>query len=178
MSDTYHEGNRRLQDRFDTRRLADRLDEAIVGDWIDANDKAFIEQCDMFFLATADDQGRPNCAYKGGEPGFVRVVDEHTMAFPNYDGNGMYLSMGNLLANPHVGLLFIDFEMGHRMRLNGGASVDENDPLIADYPEAQFIVRVRARPGVPNCPRHIHRYRLGGGSPVGPGGGGGAPGGG
>ena len=160
MTDTYHEGNRTLQDRFDTRRLADRLDEAIVGDWIDANDKAFIEHCDMFFLATADEQGRPNCSYKGGEPGFVRVVDEHTIAFPNYDGNGMYLSMGNLLANPHVGLLFIDFEMRHRMRLNGEASVDENDPLMAEYPEAQFIVRVRARQVFPNCPRYIHQYRL------------------
>jgi len=160
MSDTYHEGNRRLQDRFDTRRLADRLDEAIVGDTIGPNDRAFIEQCDMFFLATADEQGRPNCSYKGGEPGFVRVVDEHTIAFPNYDGNGMYLSMGNLLANPHVGLLFIDFEMGHRMRLNGVASIDENDPLMAEYPEAQFIVRVRARQVFPNCPRYIHQYRL------------------
>jgi len=160
MTDTYHEGNRTLQDRFDTRRLADRLDEAIVGDWIDANDKAFIEHCDMFFLATADEQGRPNCSYKGGEPGFVRVVDEHTIAFPNYDGNGMYLSMGNLLANPHVGLLFIDFEMRHRMRLNGEASVDEDDPLLAEYPEAQFMVRVRARQVFPNCPRYIHQYRL------------------
>ncbi|HLB27353.1 MAG TPA: pyridoxamine 5'-phosphate oxidase family protein, partial [Dehalococcoidia bacterium] len=160
MSDTYHEGNRRLQDRFDTRRLADRLDEAIVGDTIGPNDAAFIEHCDMFFLATADEQGRPNCSYKGGEPGFVRVVDEHTMAFPNYDGNGMYLSMGNLLRNPHVGLLFIDFEARHRMRLNGVASVDENDPLLAEYPEAQFIVRVRARQVFPNCPRYIHQYRL------------------
>jgi len=133
MSDTYHEGNRRLQDRFDTRRLADRLDEAIVGDTIGPNDRAFIEQCDMFFLATADEQGRPNCSYKGGEPGFVRVVDEHTIAFPNYDGNGMYLSMGNLLANPHVGLLFIDFEMRHRMRLNGEASIDEADPLAYGF---------------------------------------------
>src|SRR3972149_5306257 len=153
MSDTYHEGTRRLQDRCDTRRLADRLDEAIVGHTIATNSKAFIEQCDMFFLATADEQGRPNCSYKGGEPGFVRVVDEDTIAFPNYDGNGMYLSMGNLLANPHVGLLFIDFEMGHRMRLNGVASVDENDPLMPEYPEAQVIVRVRARQGVPDRPR-------------------------
>ena len=160
MSDTYHEGNRRLQDRFDTRRLADRLDEAIVGDTIGPHDRAFIEQCDMFFLATADEEGRPNCSYKGGEPGFVRVVHEDTIAFPNYDGNGMYLSMGNLLANPHVGLLFIDFEMRHRMRLNGVASVDENDPLMAEYPEAQFIVRVRARQVFPNCPRYIHKYQL------------------
>ena len=160
MSGIYHQGNRQLQDRFDTRRLADRLEERIVSDTIGPNDQTFIEGCDMFFLATADEQGRPNCSYKGGDPGFVRVVDEHTIAFPNYDGNGMYLSMGNLLENPHVGLLFIHFEWGHRMRLNGVASVDENDPLMAEYPEAQFIVRVRAREVFPNCPRYIHRYKL------------------
>ena len=63
----------------------------------------------MFFLATADEHGMPQCSYKGGDPGFVRVVDEHTLAFPSYDGNGMYLSLGNLLVNPQVGILFIDF---------------------------------------------------------------------
>ncbi len=160
MSETYHEGHRQLQDRFDTRRLADRLDKRLVRDTIGPNDKTFIEMCDMFFLATADEQGRPNCSYKGGDPGFVRVVDEKTIAFPNYDGNGMYLSMGNLVKNPHVGLLFINFEMRARMRLNGVASIDEKDELMAEYPEAQFIVRVRAREVFPNCPRYIHKYQL------------------
>lgn len=160
MSQVYHDGNRTLQDRFDTRRMADRLEEVVVGDYIDENDKNFIERADMFFIATADEQGRPNCSYKGGDPGFVRVVDETTIAFPNYDGNGMYLSMGNLLQNPHVGLLFIDFEQQHRMRLNGEASIDAEDPLMREYPEAQFIVRVRAREVFPNCPRYIHQYKL------------------
>lgn len=156
----YHDGNRDLQDRFDTRRIADRIDEVLVSDAISDHDRAFIESRDMFFLATADDAGLPNCSYKGGEPGFVHVVDEHTIAFPNYDGNGMYLSMGNVLVNPAVGMLFIDFERGHRMRLNGTASIDPNDPLMSSYPEAQFIVRVRAREVFPNCPRYIHRYAL------------------
>jgi predicted pyridoxine 5'-phosphate oxidase superfamily flavin-nucleotide-binding protein len=156
----YHQGNRELQDRFDTRRLADRLEEVTVSDYIGPHDAAFIEAADMFFIATADAEGRPNCSYKGGEPGFVTVVDDGTIAFPNYDGNGMYLSMGNLLANPNVGLLFIDFERGRRMRLNGVASIDENDPLMEEYPEAQFIVRVHAREVFPNCPRYIHRMRL------------------
>jgi predicted pyridoxine 5'-phosphate oxidase superfamily flavin-nucleotide-binding protein len=160
MSTIYHEGNRELQDRFDTRRIANRIEEVLVGDTIQDHDRAFIESRDMFFLATSDEEGRPNCSYKGGDPGFVRVVDQRTVAFPNYDGNGMYLSMGNLIRNPNVGLLFIDFEHGRRMRLNGVASVDENDPLRAAYPEAQFIVRVRAREVFPNCPRYIHRYEL------------------
>ena len=140
--------------------MADRIDGRLVDDVIDANDKAFIESLDMFFLATADDQGRPNCSYKGGEPGFVRVLDEHTVAFPNYDGNGMYLSTGNVLVNPNVGMLFISFERGRRLRLNGVASIDEHDELMEHYPEAQFIVRVRAREVFPNCPRYIHKYQL------------------
>ena len=160
MTSFYHDGSRQLQDKFDTRRLADLLEERTVGDEIDENDKAFIESRDMFFLATSDEHGNPNCSYKGGDPGFVRVVDEHTIAFPNYDGNGMYKSMGNVLKNANVGLLFIDFEHAHRMRLNGVASIDEHDPLMSEFPEAQFIVRVRAREVFPNCPRYIHRYEL------------------
>jgi predicted pyridoxine 5'-phosphate oxidase superfamily flavin-nucleotide-binding protein len=156
----YHEGQRRLQDRFDTRRLADRLDERNVDDVIDADDRAFIERMDMFFLATADAEGRPTCSYKGGDPGFVRVVDEHTVAFPNYDGNGMYLSMGNVLANPEVGLLFVDWQRQKRLRLNGSAAIDEADDLMAAYPGAQFVVRVRAREVFPNCPRYIHKMEL------------------
>jgi predicted pyridoxine 5'-phosphate oxidase superfamily flavin-nucleotide-binding protein len=156
----YNEGSRRLQDRFDTRRLADRLSDVKVRDFIDERDRAFVESCDMFFIATADAEGRPNCSYKGGEPGFVRVVDERTIAFPNYDGNGMFVSMGNALVNPHVGLLFISFESGRRMRLNGEASIDEHDELMGSYPEAQFVVRVRAREVFPNCARYIHRYEL------------------
>jgi len=160
MRDMYHAGSRELQDRFDTRRLADRIEERIVSDTIDDDDRAFIEARDMFFVATADAEGQPQCSYKGGEPGFVRVLDERTIAFPSYDGNGMYLSFGNTLVNPNVGLLFIDFEGRKRMRLNGVATVDLDDPLRDEWPEAQFVVRVRATEVFPNCPRYIHEYRL------------------
>jgi predicted pyridoxine 5'-phosphate oxidase superfamily flavin-nucleotide-binding protein len=156
----YHGGNRELQDRFDTRRLADRIDERIVRDTIDDDDRAFIEARDMFFIATADADGKPQCSYKGGEPGFVRVLDERTIAFPSYDGNGMYLTTGNALVNANVGLLFIDFEGRKRLRLNGIASIDLDDPLKDGWPEAQFVVRVRATEVFPNCPRYIHEYRL------------------
>jgi predicted pyridoxine 5'-phosphate oxidase superfamily flavin-nucleotide-binding protein len=163
MSSTYHDGSRRLQDRFDTRRLADRLDERFVQRrLIDDSDREFIERLDMFFLATADAEGRPQCSYKGGDPGFVKVVDEQTLAFPNYDGNGMYLSMGNLLVNPNVGMLFIDFTGNPplRLRINGTASVDEDDPLLTAWERAQFVVRVHATEVFPNCPRYIHRMEL------------------
>ena len=156
----YHEGNRELQDRFDTRRLADRIEERVVHDRIDDDDRAFIEARDMFFIATVDAEGRPQCSYKGGDPGFVRVLDGRTIAFPVYDGNGMYLTAGNLLATKQVGLLFIDFEGRKRMRLNGVASVADDDPLLAEYPEAQLVVRVAATEVFPNCPRYIHEYKL------------------
>ena len=162
MTDLYHDGARELQDRFDTRRLADRLEQVKVHDTITAADRAFIERMDMFFLATADAAGRPQCSYKGGDPGFVAVLDERTVAFPNYDGNGMYLSVGNLRVNPHVGLLFVDFygRPPQRLRLNGVARVEPDDPLVARFPGAQFVVRVRAVQVFPNCPRYIHRMQL------------------
>jgi hypothetical protein len=163
MSGFYRAGARRLQDRFDTRRLADRIEDRLVSRGvIDDEGRAFIERMDMFFLATADADGRPQCSYKGGDPGFVRVLDDRTVAFPNYDGNGMYLSMGNLLENPHVGMLFVDFTAlrPSRMRLNGIASIKQHDELLPSYPGAQFVVRVRATEVFPNCPRYIHRMAL------------------
>ena len=156
----YGAESRSLQDRFDTRRLADRLDERLVRDRIDNADRAFIESCDMLFLATADAAGRPQCSYKGGDPGFVRVVDPTTIVFPNYDGNGMFLSAGNAVANPHVGLLFISFERRRRLRLNGTAEHSDDDPLLELYPGAQFLWKVHAAEVFPNCPRYIHAYRL------------------
>jgi hypothetical protein len=156
----YHSGSRALQDRFDSRRLADRLEDVKVSPTIDAKDREFIESMDMFFLATADEQGRPNCSYKGGEPGFVRVLDERTLAFPSYDGNGMFVSAGNVLVNAEVGLLFISFERQRRLRLNGTASIDPDDELATSWPGALIVVRVRTREVFPNCPRYIHRYEL------------------
>ncbi len=160
MSKLYGESHRKLQREFDTERLADRIEERLFHEAITADDKAFIERMDMFFLATADAEGRPNCSYKGGDPGFVRVLDPQTLVFPNYDGNGMYLSMGNTLSNPEVGLLFIDFEKQKRMRLNGTARIEPASSVEPAYPEAQFVVKVSVRQVFPNCPRYIHKMQL------------------
>jgi predicted pyridoxine 5'-phosphate oxidase superfamily flavin-nucleotide-binding protein len=160
MTPDYSPAARALQDQFDTRRLADRLAVVKVHATFTADDRAFIARLDMFFLATVDAEGQPTCSYKGGDPGFVRVIDDTTLVFPNYDGNGMYLSMGNVAETGAVGMLFIDFEAQRRMRVDGVARIVADDPLLADYPEAQFIVRVEARRIYPNCPRYIHRYAL------------------
>jgi predicted pyridoxine 5'-phosphate oxidase superfamily flavin-nucleotide-binding protein len=151
---------RQLQDRCDTRLLADRLDEKLSRTAFTADDRAFIESRPLFFLATADAAGRPDCSYKGGAPGFVRVTADDALAFPSYDGNGMFRSLGNVLVNPAVALLFIDFERPNRLRVNGSARVVEGDPLLADYPGAQFVVRVHADRIYPNCPRYVHKYQL------------------
>jgi len=153
----YHAGMRRLQDRFDTRRLADRLDEKLGRTVFTAEDREFIESRQLFFLATADAEGRPDCSYKGGDPGFIRVTGASELAFPSYDGNGMFRSLGNVLVNPAVALLFIDLERPSRLRVNGRAFIVEDDPLRADFPGAQIIVRVRAVRIFPNCPRYVHR---------------------
>ena len=156
----YNDGSRELQDRFDTRRLADRLEDRIVHSTLSDDERAFIESLDCFFLATADADGQPDVSYNGGMPGFVRVLDDQTLAFPDYDGNGMFKSLGNILVNPKVGLLFIDFENPDRMRVNGSATVSADDPLLAEFPGAVQVVRVRAERIFPNCPRYIHRMQV------------------
>ena len=160
MTIMYHDGNRHLQDRFDSRRIADRLAERLLRAEFSDEDRAFIAQQSFFFLATADAQAQPDCSYKGGAPGFVRVVAPDTLAFPSYDGNGMFKSLGNISANTAVGLLFIDFQAAKRLRVNGNAALHLDDPLKEVYPEAQAIVRVRARHIFPNCPRYIHRMEM------------------
>ncbi len=156
----YHEGMRRLQDRFDTRRLADRLDERLARAEFSDEDRAFIDSRTMFFLATADACGRPDCSYKGGAAGFVRVIDRDALAFPSYDGNGMFRSLGNVLVNPAVALLFVDLERPRRLRVNGTARIQPDDPLLASFAGAQLVVRVRADRIFPNCPRYVHRTAL------------------
>jgi predicted pyridoxine 5'-phosphate oxidase superfamily flavin-nucleotide-binding protein len=156
MSGLYHDGNRQLQDQFDSRRIADRLEQVILHQAFSDGDRAFIEGAQFFFLATADAEGRPDCSFKGGLPGFVRVTGPSELAFPDYDGNGMFKSLGNIAVNPEVGLLFIAMgERPSRLRVNGRASVSRDDPEILGFPGAQLLVRVTARAIFPNCPRYI-----------------------
>jgi uncharacterized protein len=156
----YHEANRRFQDQFDSRRIADRLEQVTTRTAFTDDDKTFIESRVLFFLATADADGRPTCSHKGGTSGFVRVVAPDELVFPDYDGNGMFLSIGNISANPNIGLLFIDFEKPKRLRVNGTASVSCDDPLLEHTIGAQLIVRVKARTIFPNCPRYIPTMQL------------------
>ncbi|MBM3529233.1 MAG: pyridoxamine 5'-phosphate oxidase family protein [Alphaproteobacteria bacterium] len=163
MSDSilYHEGNRGLQDQFDSRRISDRLEQKLARTAFSDDDKAFIQGAIYFFVASADAEGRPDCSFKGGPPGFVRITGPSELAFPDYDGNGMFKSLGNLAVNPNVGLLFIDLhERPRRLRVNGTATVSRDDPLLGSTVGAQLIVRVQARAIFPNCPRYIPKMTL------------------
>lgn len=159
MDSLYSTAHRALQAAFGTERLADFLDEHHVHERLTDDEKAFIAARDMFFLSTVDPDGNPTVSYKGGAPGFVRVVDDGTLVFPGYDGNGMFLSMGNIAGRGSVGLLFIDFETPNRLRVQGTARVLRDDPLLATYAEAQYLVRVTVAKAWVNCPRYIHTYK-------------------
>jgi len=157
----YHDGNRRLQDAFESRRIADRLEEKLTRTVFTDDDRQFIEGMPYFFIATADADGRPDCSFKGGMPGFVRVTGPSELAFPDYDGNGMFKSLGNLTVNGNVGLLFIALhDKPRRLRVNGSAVVSRDDPLLAQTVGAQLIVRITARAIFPNCPRYIPALQL------------------
>jgi uncharacterized protein len=159
MSALYGEHHTALQSQFEARPLADRLVELIVTSEIPDQHKSFIESRDFFFLSTVDHRGYPTCSHKGGHPGFVRVPDPMSLAFPSYDGNGMFLSMGNISGQGKVGMLFVDFETPHRVRVHGTATVTRDDPMMAAFPGAQLVVRVRVEEIFVNCPRYIHTYR-------------------
>ena len=154
----YGDTHRALQDQFDTGRMAILLEEMDTHE-VEEQHKAFIESRDMFWLATVDAEGRPQCQYKGGEPGFIRVIDPKTVVFPSYNGNGRYHSLGNIGATSKIGMLFLDFETPNRLRLQGEASVSADDPLLSDYQEAELIIRVKVTDVIINCPRYIHKMK-------------------
>lgn len=154
----YGDAHRALHKQFDTARMAELL-EGMDADAVEEQHKAFIESRDMFWLATVDEEGRPQCQYKGGAPGFVRVIDPKTIVFPSYDGNGRYHSMGNIGATAKIGMLFLDFETPNRLRLQGEASVSADDPLLGDYKDAELIIRVKVTDVITNCPRYIHKMK-------------------
>ena len=156
----YTDAQRDLQVRFDSRRIADRINDVLVHDFIDPGSASFIESRDMMFVSTVDASGQPTCSYKGGDPGFVRVVDEQTLAYPAYDGNGMFLTLGNVAETSKVGLLFIDFEHPNRLRVHGDASVSADDPLLDTWVGAIAVIRVVVTEVFPNCPRYVHRMQL------------------
>ena len=159
MTDFYTPTQRKLQDEFDARRLADRVKDSIVTDELADHHTAFITARNMFFLSTVDEAGFPSCSYKGGAPGFVRVLNPRTLVFPNYDGNGMFMSQGNIEATSKVGLLFISFEVPQRMRLRGTATLLREGVMVTSYPGAISVTEITVEKVWLNCARYVHRMQ-------------------
>lgn len=159
MSEFYGKQHVALQQIFDTVKLANAVKSSIVVNELADEHIGFIQSRDLFFLTTIDHRGYPTCSHKGGSVGFVKALDRKTLVFPSYDGNGMFLSMGNMTANPKIGMLFIDFETPHRVRVHGEAKVDVNSPLLSEFPGAELIVTIDITEAFVNCPRYIHKYQ-------------------
>ena len=159
MASLYSPQHRALQEEFNTTKLADLLDNGWIHETIAEEEKTFISTRDMFFLSTVDPDGMPTVSYKGGGVGFVKVLDESTLVFPGFDGNGMFYSVGNIDAQGKVGLLFIDFETPHRVRVQGTAKLLRDHPLMAEYTEAKYLIMVTVTKIWVNCPRYIHKYQ-------------------
>jgi predicted pyridoxine 5'-phosphate oxidase superfamily flavin-nucleotide-binding protein len=164
----YHDGQRRLQEAFETRRIADRLDEVTYARQLSDGQRAWIEASEMFFLATVGPDGHPDCSFKGGRAGFVRVLSPTELAWPDYDGNGQFRSLGNLLVSPPAGLLFVDWQRPARLRVNGTASIAQDDPLRSSWDGAQQVVRLAIEQVFPNCPRYLPRMQMVEASPYAP----------
>ncbi len=150
---------RKLQDRFDTRNLADAELAVIVHDELSEPDKGFISAAEMFWLASVDDKGSPTVSYKGGAPGFVNIIDGRTLVFPNYDGNGMYFSMGNIATSSEIGMLFMAFDKPARLRVQGRGTLTDDKAIVSRFPGAQFAVKVDITALITNCPRYIPKMQ-------------------
>ncbi len=156
----YHDGMRALQDRFDGRRVADGLaaNRRRWDFWDD--DRAMIESAPFFFIATSYGD-YTDCSLRSGMPGFVKIVGAGTIEFPEYDGNSMYRTMGNISRNPNVGLLFVKFDgKTVRIRINGRASILDDAPALARHHAAKLVVRVECEL-FSNCPRSVHDLQTG-----------------
>jgi predicted pyridoxine 5'-phosphate oxidase superfamily flavin-nucleotide-binding protein len=158
MGSLYFDEHRRLQEEFDTVKLATLLDTKWVHDEIGQDEKAFIESRDFFFLSTVDPEGMPTVSYKGGPTGLVRVIDGSTLVFPGFDGNGMFYSVGNIEGQSKIGMLFIDFETPHRLRLQGTAKLLRDGPVLENWTEAKYALSVDVSKVWVNCPRYVHQY--------------------
>ena len=134
-------GEHTLQEQYGTRLRASAFYRSQVLDHLNTRMQAFIARQEMMFVGTADARGEADVTFRAGEPGFVRVLDAKTLAYPEYRGNGVMASLGNISENPHVGLLFVDFA-GDKVGLhvNGHAEIVENDSLAA-APSTPNIIR-------------------------------------
>ena len=126
--------------------------------------EAFLAELDMFYMGTANAEGQPYIQYRGGSPGFLRVLDESTLGFADFGGNRQYITLGNLSENPKAFLFLMDYARSRRIKLWGHARIVEDNPALLDrlrdpdYPgkvERAILFQIEAWDI--NCPQHIHK---------------------
>ncbi|WP_198263942.1 pyridoxamine 5'-phosphate oxidase family protein [sulfur-oxidizing endosymbiont of Gigantopelta aegis] len=157
---TFHQGELDAQKKWQTEDLWDgERKQKLLWSKIPTEYHQRIEQAPFFFLATSDLDGHCDCSFKGGGPGLIKVIDASHFAFPDFDGNGAFMSLGNIMQNPHVGCLFIDFTDGARLRVNGTASIHENDSISDYFTQSQRAILVSIEQVVPNCKAYIPRLQ-------------------
>jgi hypothetical protein len=150
----YHEGMSELQDRFDGRRVAEAIERHRKHYEFWDDEKELIETSPFFFIGTSWND-YIDCSVKSGDPGFVKIVGPNIIEYPEYDGNSMYRTLGNISRNPNVGLLFVRFDgKSRRMRVNGRATILEDAAAKARHFGAQIVVRIECEV-YPNCPRYV-----------------------
>jgi predicted pyridoxine 5'-phosphate oxidase superfamily flavin-nucleotide-binding protein len=154
----FHPGEIAAQEKWQTTHIWDRARRGrLLMDHIPESLHERIENAPFFFLATSDNNGSCDCSFKGGGPGIIKILDNTRLAFPDYDGNGAFMSVGNILANPHVGILLIDFTDGGRLRVNGRASVHDHGAIRELFPDQRRVILVEIQQVVPNCAAHVPR---------------------
>ena len=133
-------GEHEMQERLGTRQRASRFYNRQMLDRLNGDMRTFIGRQRMLFIGTADAHGECDCGIRVGDPGFVQVLDDRTLLFPDYRGNGVFASMGNILENGHAGLLFVDFEHSTiGLHVNGSASIVDNAEVVASYPMSERL---------------------------------------
>jgi predicted pyridoxine 5'-phosphate oxidase superfamily flavin-nucleotide-binding protein len=161
----YHGGSRRLQRAMGTERLADHIARKYVQDHLSEEHVAWIREADVAYVATIDPEGRPDCSYKGGLPGFIQVPDFGTLEIPSYDGNGMYRTLGNAATTHRIGLLFLFPEQPAKLRVNGDCEIGTDPSLLLRHHGAEAVMCVHIREVFENCPRYLHDPATGTHSP-------------
>ncbi|GGF07514.1 pyridoxamine 5'-phosphate oxidase family protein [Stappia taiwanensis] len=164
-----HAGELEMRRRFPSRYHWDEHNlPAMLRPTISMSLARFIEAQPFFFIATASAEGHCDASFRGREytaagaplPA-LRVLDETRLVFPDYTGNGLFNSLGNILVNPHIGMLFVDFERQRRARVNGTAAIQRANDAIQDiWPQARAAVVVTVEQAYGNCPARIPRLTM------------------
>jgi predicted pyridoxine 5'-phosphate oxidase superfamily flavin-nucleotide-binding protein len=159
-------GEHQLQREFGTAERADDFYRRQVRPHLTAQMRQFIGRQTMVFLASADSGGACDASFRAGPPGFVQVLDDHTLAYPEYKGNGVLASAGNITENPHLGLLFMDFTHDHiGLHVNGTAHLRRDDQLRLAHPQlpvetapgrrVEFWIHLSVDEAYIHCSKHI-----------------------